>query len=219
MIERPRNRSVAPVAVLAAAGLTAMLAAPAPISAQTPAASAQEFRFSPGDRVLLSVWPDSTLGGTYPVEENGQVHLPLLGELSAADRTVALLRDELRTRYAEDLRLPVVSVTAEFRVSVLGAVRSPGVYWVEPGFGVFELISVAGGLTEHAEEEEVTITRRSGEAYRIDAARLLVAGSPEASLMLRSGDRLVVPEGRRWNWGVVLQSLTLVATIVNIANR
>lgn len=188
-------------------------------SAQGLAPRAGEFVFSPGDRLVVSVWPDSTLGGIFPIEDSGVAHLPLLGALQVAGKTVNALRQELRTAYAEDLRLPVVSLDAHFRVGIIGAVRAPGLYWVDPSYGVFELISEAGGFLEDAKEGEITMTRSGGQAYRIDAERLQVPGSAEAALALRSGDRLVVPEGGGWNWSLFLQSLTLVATVAGIVTR
>lgn len=147
------------------------------------------------------------------------MHLPLLGSRLAGGKTLSAFREELREGYAEDLQLPAVSVEAEFRVGVMGAVRAPGVYWVDPSFGLFELLSQAGGFLDDAAEDRIILTRSSGRSYTIDSSRLQDPATAEATLALRSGDRIVVPERSRWNWGIFLQSLTLVATIVNIATR
>ncbi|MDT8341270.1 MAG: polysaccharide biosynthesis/export family protein [Longimicrobiales bacterium] len=192
---------------------------PAALQGQAPGPGVPDFVLSPGDRLRISVWPDSTLSGVFPVEESGMIHLPLLGAREAAGKTVAAFREELRAGYAEDLQLPVVSLEAEFRVSVLGAVRAPGVYWVNPTYGVFDLLSRAGGFQANAKEDQIVMTRAGGESYRIDAERLQDARSGESLLTLRSGDRLVVPEGGWWDWRVFLQSLTLAATVVGIAVR
>ena len=178
-----------------------------------------EFVLSPGDRLRISVWPDSTLSGEFPVEESGFAHLPLLGAVEANRKTVDALRQELREGYERELQLPVVSLTALFRVSILGGVRFSGVYWVEPSYGIFELVSEAGGFTQDAQEDKMTINRLSGESYQIDVARLREAGSAESLLRLNSGDRLVVPEDPGFNWTVFLQTLTLVGVITNIVVR
>ena len=178
-----------------------------------------DFVLSPGDRLRISVWPDSTLSGEFPIEESGFVHLPLLGAVEAARKTVDVLRQELREGYERELQLPVVSLTALFRVSILGGVRFSGVYWVEPSYGLFELISEAGGFTQDAQEDKMIIIRASGESYQIDAARLREAASAESLMRLNSGDRLVVPEDPGFNWSIFLQTLTLVGVIVSIAVR
>lgn len=189
------------------------------LQGQAPIRSGEDFVFSPGDRVLIRVWPDSSLAGVFPVEETGVVHLPLLGARQIEGKTLAEFREELREGYSQDLQLPIVTLEASFRVSVLGAVRSPGVYWVEPSWGVFDLLSESGGFLENAKEDEMVMTRRGGESYRLDARNLTQRGSGESLLALRSGDQLVVPEGGSFNWGIFLQALTLVTTVVSIATR
>jgi polysaccharide export outer membrane protein len=190
-----------------------------PVEAQLPDVPGGDFVFSSGDRVRVSVWPDSSLGGVFPIEKSGVVHLPLLGARTAAGKSVSEFREELRLGYAEDLQLPVVSLEAHFRVSILGAVRASGVYWVDPSYGIFDLLSEAGGFTDRAEEDRMVITRRSGESYRIDAERLQVPGTGESLIALRSGDRLVVPERGRFNWGIFLQTLTLAVTLTSVITR
>lgn len=177
-----------------------------------------EFVFAPGDQVRIAVWPDSTLSGVFPIEESGLVHIPLLGPLVATGKTVSELRAEVRAGFEKDLQLPVVSLEARFRVSVLGAVRSPGVYWVDPTFAAFELVSLAGGFTDRAVEDGLTISRLGGQTVSLGSLNDQESRQWIGS-QLRSGDRLVVPERGRWNWGILLQSLTLVATIVSISVR
>jgi polysaccharide export outer membrane protein len=199
--------------------LVSALVFPSGAAAQGQGSLNSDYTFSPGDHIRISVWPDSSLSGEFPIEESGVVHLPLLGPRQASGKTIEAFRAELRSAYAEDLQLPVVSVQALFRVSVLGAVRAPGVYWVDPSWGIFDLMSEASGFLEHAAEDRIVISRRNGESYRIDAALLQQPGSGEALIDLRAGDRLVVPENRGFNWGIFLQAATLVATIASLATR
>ncbi len=71
--------------------------------------SAQEGRSAPtssgyivraGDVLQIRVWPDSSLGGAYPVEETGVVYLPLVGAVSAGGRPIVDLREMLPARAA-----------------------------------------------------------------------------------------------------------------------
>lgn len=213
-ISRPRLASIL------AFGCAALFSASTQaVGAQVLANPGSAFVFSPGDRVQVSVWPDESLSGVFPVEASGVVHLPLLGPTQAAGLSVAEFREELRSGYARDLQMPVVSVQAQFRVSVLGAVRASGLYWANPDWGVFDLLAEAGGFVQDAEEDRIVITRRSGESFSIDAELLQVPGSGEASIALRAGDRLVVPEAGGFNWGIFLQVLTLAVSITSIATR
>ena len=44
---------------------------------------AEEVIVQPGDVLRIHIWPDNALGGEFPVEETGLVHLPILGEVQA----------------------------------------------------------------------------------------------------------------------------------------
>ena len=178
----------------------------------TAATVQQDYVLERGDRVRIRIWPDSSLGGDYLVEGDGQLYLPALGTMQAAGVPLSQLRTTLRDQYSEVMRNPTVSVVPLFRVSVLGAVTRPGLYEVDPTQGVVDAISLAGGFRPNARENKIRIVR-AGEELRLDDATS-VATDPRWAL--RSGDRIIVPEG----WDIeardvlyVLQGAALVFTL------
>lgn len=96
------------------------------------------------------------------VGTNGDITLPLIGEVRAGGLTVEQLESELRTRLKPYIWDPQVSVTiTDFRsqpVSVLGAVKSPGVIQLCGEKTLYEALSLAGGARDTA-GPTVTITR------------------------------------------------------------
>jgi polysaccharide export outer membrane protein len=88
--------------------------------------------------------------------------LPELGTVHAAGITLGQLTDELTERLKSILQQPIVTVSvAEYhsqRVSVLGAVASPGVHQIQGRKTLFEVISEAGGLRQDA-GDRIDITR------------------------------------------------------------
>jgi polysaccharide biosynthesis/export protein len=105
--------------------------------------------------------------GVVHIDRQGNVHLPLVGRIQASGLTSEQLEKEVARRLAGVMKDPEVSVSvAEFRshpVSVLGAVRNPGVYQVTGRKTLFEVLSLAGGLSPDA-------------SNRIKIARLTSAG-------------------------------------------
>lgn len=91
-------------------------------------------------------------------------------------------------------------------VSVQGGVFEPGFYPLTGGMRVSELITAAGGLGEgavpHAAEITRTVTGSGGERFfqhipvRLDD---ILAGSPEADLVLQSHDSLTINNDPRWS--------------------
>lgn len=96
------------------------------------------------------------------LDEEGLLHLPLLGRVAAAGKTTEQLEEALRVRLKEFILQPEVTVTLVMQrnqpVSVLGAVKTPGVYQVTEKKRLLELLSLAGGLREDA-GPRLTVTR------------------------------------------------------------
>lgn len=156
------------------------------------AQQAADVSLRPGDVLRISVWPDESLSGEFPVEETGNVNLPFLGSVEVAGMSLGQLRSQLRAGYAEVMREPVVSITPLFRVGIMGAVRSPGVYQVDPTQDIIDLINRAGGFASGAKPDEIRIVRSNDVVY-LDVERALEEGADLAALSLRSGDNIVVP--------------------------
>jgi protein involved in polysaccharide export with SLBB domain len=177
-----------------------------------------------GDALSISVWPDANLGGQFPVEETGYIYLPILGAVRAADVPLSRLREMLREGYSSVIQNPVVTVTPQFRVSVLGSVRRPGLYTVTPTHSLFDVLSEAGGFMPDADEGEVRVVRE-GRVLEFDLERALETGEGLEMEPLRSGDRIVVPQGSGWTGARIrgilfaLQSVLLVWNIWDRTQR
>jgi polysaccharide export outer membrane protein len=94
---------------------------------------------------------------------DGTINLPLLGRVRGAGLTVTQLEADLNQRLKPYFRDPAVAVSVtEFRsqpVSIVGAVRSPGIYQVQGHKTLVEMISLAGGTREDS-GYTIRITRR-----------------------------------------------------------
>ena len=104
------------------------------------------------------------------------------------------------------------------RVSVLGEVRSPNVYPVDPGTSLLQLLTVAGGPSERARLKDTRVIR-DGQAFQVDMEAGL-KGSAAGRIVLYSNDVVVV--GRKKgltgeNIGLTLTAASLLLTILNIA--
>lgn len=89
-------------------------------------------------------------------------------------------------------------VSAQIMLS--GAVRSPGVYPIQPGSGltVSQAILRAGGFTEFANRREVLVVRNDEnggrQEFKVDVRSVLDQGRREMDLELKPEDMIIVPE-------------------------
>ena len=97
------------------------------------------------------------------VDDQGFIDLPMLGRLRAAGKTVSELKQQVTERSKEFVHTPQVSITVvEVKsrpVSVMGAVNKPGLFQIEGGRTIMDVLSMAGGLRPEA-GHPIRLTRR-----------------------------------------------------------
>ena len=190
---------------------------PAPVQDTLPSRRVGVLR--PGDLLKIAVFRDKELSGDYPIDARGYVQIPGLGVIKAAGLEPTDVTDRLRLALVErGFARPEISVQPMIRVSVLGEVRSPNVYPVDPGTSLLQLLTVAGGPSERARLKETRVIR-DGQAFRVDMEAGL-KGSAAGRIVLYSNDVVVV--GRKKgltgeNIGLTLTAASLLLTILNIA--
>jgi polysaccharide biosynthesis/export protein len=131
-------------------------------SAQTKSANVQaggiiaDYVLGPGDQITLMVLglEDEYKEKLFRIDGSGDVTLPLIGRIHASGLGMAALEADLKVRLATFLKDPQIVVSiASFGsepVSVLGAVRNPGIIQLQGRKTLFEVLSMAGGLQPEA---------------------------------------------------------------------
>jgi polysaccharide export outer membrane protein len=199
--------------------LTVLLAAgalAAPVLAQEGAVITQVgggHTLAPGDLVRIMVWGREEYSGQFQVDEEGKLHYPVLGTIQTGGITVAALRDTLRIGLERLFTNPFITVTPLFRVAVLGHVRNPGLYTVDPTLSVLDVVALAGGPGPSANMDKLTVYR-GGAATQMSLEDAVLHGQTLQNMGVRSGDEIMVP--RQWfareDWVIVLQLMTLALT-------
>lgn len=148
-----------------------MLAAPIVASAQSVSSGQNSsYRILVRDQVEMTVFDEPDLATVQRVDGKGQLRVPLLGNIKLSGLTIRDAEDMLEKRFidGEFLKAPMVTMKiAEYaprEVSVLGAVRSPGViaFPLEVNsMDIVDVVSKTGGLAGIARGESVRVTRLS----------------------------------------------------------
>jgi polysaccharide export outer membrane protein len=161
--------------------------APAPDSGAGAAAQP----LAPGDAIQLAFWREPQLSGDYPIDETGMVVLPLLGARQVSQLSPAELKRTLLEEYAQQVRNQEVRITLLRRIRILGAVKNPGLYRVDPTMTLGDALALAGGTTSEGRLKGIKMFRNGRQVRtRLDINLQLLE-------QIRSGDQLLVPE-RSW---------------------
>jgi polysaccharide export outer membrane protein len=99
----------------------------------------------------------------YPVDANGYIEIPFVGQVLAGGKTLSEVRialDSIFKNYVTDASITVRLVNNY--VSVLGEVRNPGRYPLSKDrVNIFEVLSMAGDLREFGNRQRVQLIRPS----------------------------------------------------------
>jgi len=134
----------------------------------TPAETVAQLRtayvLGPDDQLIIRVVDiEEVPDKPFRIDMRGNINVPIVGRIHAGGLTVEQLETELVKRFGTVLQNPTVTVfLTEFRsqpVSVLGAVRIPGVHQIRGTKTLYEVLSLAGGLNPDA-GASIKITRR-----------------------------------------------------------
>ncbi len=154
----------------------------------------------PEDVLNIHVWREEALSRTVPVRMDGNISLPLIQEMKAAGLTPLQLKKVLTERLKEFIEDPNVSVTVmeanSFRVHVSGQVRTPGVYRLRSETSLLQIIPMAGGFTEWANQKKILVIRKqNGNEQRmtINYKRIIDGKDLGLNIVLRSGDTIIIP--------------------------
>ena len=182
----------------------------------------------PDDKILISVWDHNELSvgslqGTYSLAEengkwlmvdiNGEVRLPQIGTVKLQGLTVREATVFLEKVYAKFIQNPIITLRVlNNKVTILGEVRSPGVYLFSGDNGrLVDLIGNAQGLTDYAKTTKVKLVRGTTE-MTIDLTNTASVAAKELTVI--PGDVIYIPPTSGKAWDRFANKLIPIASLI-----
>lgn len=160
----------------------------------------REYGFLPGDELDVKLIYNPEFSDRVIVSPDGFIHLSLIGPVKVLNRGPSDVADELRQRYAAELRHPeVVVIPRLFSSEIIyvgGEVQRPGVLKLAHRMGVLQGVLEAGGFRDTARLDQIVLIRRTREdkpMLRVVNARRLLEGGEESDVPLQRFDVIFVP--------------------------
>lgn len=154
----------------------------------------------PGDIFTMQIVTEKDLPAEYQVASDGTVDLPYIQTIQVAglepQEIARIIRQQLIDKKVLVDPIVVVQVK-EYKsrsVILLGQVAKPGSFPLTPGITLMQAISLAGGLTQIADDNNVTLTRKYDKGTKtvtisVDA----ITDGKAPDVPLQAGDRIYVP--------------------------
>ena len=169
--------------------------------------SAETQTLGPGDQIQVRALHAEELGDRATrIDSEGFIMLPGLGRIRAGGLTTEQLAASIRQLLTKTIREPEVAIDiVELKsqpVSVLGAVKIPGVYQIVGQKRLLEVISMAGGLDTEA-GDSIRVTRKLAnsqnekfDVIQVRVAELMDGVRPEMNIVLHAEDTITVSRAK-----------------------
>jgi polysaccharide biosynthesis/export protein len=167
--------------------------------------TADDYLIGVDDMISVRVWRNPDLDVTVPVRPDGNISVPLIGDVKAGGRTPQQIGASIEEALASYIREPKVAViltelrSHEYisRVRVTGAVRTPVSLPYRQGMTVLDAVLAAGGPTEFAAKDRAALHRRNGatsQSFSVPLGSILDRGDLSNNHHVMPGDVITVPE-------------------------
>ncbi|MEL7587609.1 MAG: polysaccharide biosynthesis/export family protein [Prolixibacteraceae bacterium] len=165
----------------------------------------------------------------FEVDVNGQLNLPQLGSIPVKGNILAKIEEIVQERANLFLKDATVKVKLlNYKVTVLGEVKSPGVYYnYNNDFTIFEALAMANGNTDYASIKRVMVMRPEAggkRTYLLNLSSKDVFRSP--AFYLHPNDYVFVEPDKNKNFqlnsaaiSVVFSSLSMMLAVIGLIIR
>jgi len=167
-----------------------------------------KYKLRTGDRVSFQIIEDREPAKSLLVADSGELDVPYLGRIAAADRTCKQLADELKQLLEKDYFYHATVIVGldtanKFlgRIYVWGQVRNQGPIDIalNENLTAGKAVLRAGGFAEFANKKRVKLIRNVAETpntkqiIELNMVAILEEGAVERDVVLRPDDLIIVP--------------------------
>lgn len=155
-----------------------------------------DYQLSFGDELELLLFGNVDELYNLKIDLSGNVNLPEIGPVSILNLTMSEANKKIETLIKSSFIGTNTSLSLKNaslkKISIIGAVKNPGTYIVNPFISLSEAIKYAGGLLDNASLREILITDKSSNEKKVDLYDFLIFGDRSQDVSLQNGDTIVI---------------------------
>ena len=144
--------------------------------------------------VILSGSKDATF--KLNVKLDGTILFPELGAISVAGLSFQEVKDKLsqlieKSYIGVNIDISMQNLSAK-KITIVGAVQTPGTYLVNPFSSITSALAYSGGISEIGSLRDIKLIRNNQEIFSFDLYDLLIRGDRSKDLTIEAGDTLLI---------------------------
>lgn len=179
-----------------------------------------EYKMRSGDQLQIVVYGHddlSTRPGVsytpYVVRPDGNLAVPLIGDVYCTGRSVPEVTLEISNRLAEYIIDPQVTINVTklgtTRVYVLGEVYRQGSYELEKSHNLLDAVGAAGGFNQKSAKGKIYVIRKGQHdvALKVNLLDLLKHGDTSKNVELNEGDAVYISSNHKIGLQAILSGI------------
>tara|TARA_B100002019_G_scaffold259207_1_gene244422 strand:- start:4461 stop:6737 length:2277 start_codon:yes stop_codon:yes gene_type:complete len=130
------------------------------------------------------------------VNLDGSILFPELGSISVIGETFQEVKAKLRNLIEQSyigvqIDLSLKNLSAK-KITIVGAVKTPGTYLVNPFSTISSALGYSGGISDVGTLRNIRLIRTNGDTFYFDLYKLLINGDRSDDITIESGDVIII---------------------------
>ena len=136
------------------------------------------------------------------VNLDGTILFPELGSISVVGETFQEVKTKLKNLIDQSyigvqIDLSLKNLSAK-KITIVGAVKTPGTYIVNPFSTISSALGYSGGISEIGTLRNIRLIRTNGSVHLFDLYKLLISGNRSDDITIESGDVIVIDPAQQF---------------------
>ena len=155
-----------------------------------------DYKISIKDQFTVILSGSKNLIFDLTVKLDGTILFPEIGSISVAGETFGEVKQKLKNLIntsfiGVEIDLSIKNLMAK-KISIVGAVNSPGTYLVNPFSTITSSLAYSGGISEIGSLRKIKLIRSNGEIFYFDLYDLLINGDRSNDITIDAGDTILI---------------------------
>ena len=155
-----------------------------------------EYKISLRDQITVILSGSKEAIFNLNVKLNGTILFPELGAIAVAGKTFGEVKETLsglieQSYIGVQIDVSIKNLSAK-KITIVGAVKAPGTYLVNPFSTISSALAYSGGISEIGTLRSIRLIRSNGNTFNFDLYKLLINGDRSDDITIEAGDVIVI---------------------------
>ncbi|MBT5640669.1 MAG: hypothetical protein HOJ38_03660 [Rhodobiaceae bacterium] len=155
-----------------------------------------EYKISLRDQITVILSGSKDAIFNLNVKLNGTILFPELGAIAVAGKTFGEVKETLsglidQSYIGVQIDVSIKDLSAK-KITIVGAVKAPGTYLVNPFSTISSALAYSGGISEIGTLRNIRLIRSNGSTFSFDLYKLLINGDRSDDITIEAGDVIVI---------------------------